>query len=133
MKRNIILISITIIFAISTGFMRAFIITGKPEEIKKLEAEQKSVNEKYITAQILSQSLDNVYNLFKSNLSFEGSELGDKDEFMDYVTTILSDLKIKVGETNYPEKNDIEKSLDKIVDGKSRDWRTVYYFYRYGK
>ena len=68
MKRNIILISITILFALSTGFIRSITIEGKPNRIIDLEDNQKSVNEKYITAQILSQSIDNVYKLFESNL-----------------------------------------------------------------
>ena len=114
MKRNIILISITILFAISAGFMRSFIIEGKPNQIIDLEDSQKSVNEKYITAQILSQSLDNVYKLFESNLSFKRKDIDDSNEFMDYLTDVLYELGINHIETKYPDKNDIEKSKNYI-------------------
>ena len=110
MKRNIVLISVTILFAISTGFMRSFVMQTKPDLIIDLEDKQKLVNEKYITAQILSQSLDNVYNLFESNLSFNSDNKDDSNEFMDYLTDVLYSLGINHIETKYPERNDIERS-----------------------
>ena len=110
MKRNIILISITLLFIISTGFIRSFLMDGKPDQIIDLEDSQKSANEKYITAQILSQSLDNVYKLFESNLSFNKNDKDDSNEFMDYLTDVLYSLGINHIETKYPEKNDVEKS-----------------------
>lgn len=83
---------------------------GKPESILNLEDKQKAVNEKYITAQILSQSLDNVYSLFESNLSFNSNNKDDSNEFMDYLTDVLYELGINHIETKYPERNDIEQS-----------------------
>ena len=110
MKRNIILISITLLFSISTGFLRSFVMDTKPEQIIDLEDKQKSVNEKYITAQILSQSLDNVYKLFESNLAFNRDDKDDSNEFMDYLTDVLYELGVNHIETKYPEKNDVEES-----------------------
>ena len=49
------------------------------KEIKELEAKQKSVNETYITAQILSRSLDKVYTIFENNLALnKNSEINKK-------------------------------------------------------
>ena len=110
MKRNIILISITILFSISMSLVRSIVMDSKPDKIMDLEDKQKSVNEKYITAQILSQSLDNVYKLFESNLSFRKNDKDDSNEFMDYLTDVLYDLGINHIETKYPEKNDVERS-----------------------
>ena len=54
-KRNIILLTLTALF-IGLNFMFSnFFIDGKIKTIKKLETAHKDVNEKYITAQILSQ------------------------------------------------------------------------------
>ena len=44
---------------------------NKTENIIVLEGLQKTANERYITAQILSQSLDNVYRLFEINAEIE--------------------------------------------------------------
>ena len=107
MKRNIILFSITVLFIISTGFIRSFLMDGKPDQIIDLEDSQKSANEKYITAQILSQSLDNVYKLFESNLSFNKNDKDDSNEFMDYLTDVLYSLGINHIETKYPERIDV--------------------------
>ena len=113
MKRNIILFIITILFIIVAASLRSFTLEGKPAEIIDLEEMQKSVNEKYITAQILSQSLDNVYKLFESNLDFNNKAKSDKkssDKFMDYLTDVFYTLGINHIETKYPERSDIETS-----------------------
>ena len=68
---------------------------------------QKNANEKYITAQILSQSLDNVYRLFEVNLA---SSKNDKlnqvasVEFINSLTDILYNQKINVIEIKPMEK-----------------------------
>ena len=52
MKRNIILISITILFALSTGFIRSITIEGKPNRIIDLEDNQKSAYRDHILKQM---------------------------------------------------------------------------------
>ena len=68
MKRNIIFLSITIVFILLSILLKSFLFGNKPEDVTDLEGLQKTANEKYITAQILSQSLDNVYRLFEVNI-----------------------------------------------------------------
>ena len=99
MKRNIILLSITIIFILTSFMLRTLVFANKPEQIIDLEGLQKSSNERYITAQILSQSLDNVYRLFEVNLaSDKNDKLNDEAsvEFINILTDILYKLKINV-------------------------------------
>ena len=59
-KRNIILFVSTLIFAGINFFGTSILIDSKIATIKTLENKHKEENEKYITAQILSQKLDNV-------------------------------------------------------------------------
>ena len=67
MKRNITLFSLTVLFILTSFILNSFIFGDKPEKIDDLEDSQVSANEKFITAQILSQKLDNVYKLFEVN------------------------------------------------------------------
>ena len=99
MKRNIILLSITIVFAISLSLVKTFVLSDKPDEILDLEDLQKTANEKYITAQILSQSLDNVYKLFEINLATKKNDERNKEAsvvFINKLTDIFHKLKINV-------------------------------------
>ena len=107
MKRNIILISLTIIFVISSFLLRTFALSNKPEQIVDLEGIQKNANERYITAQILSQSLDNVYRLFEVNLALNKNDRLNEEasvEFINTLTDILYQLKIDVLEIKPIEK-----------------------------
>ena len=107
MKRNIILISITLIFILSSILLRGFIFANKPDLVTDLEGLQKNANEKYITAQILSQSLDNVYSLFEQNLASSKKDKLNQEasvEFINSLTDILFDLKIEVIEIKPIEK-----------------------------
>ena len=99
MKRNIILLFIIIVFISASTLLRTFVMGNKTENIIVLEGLQKTANERYITAQILSQSLDNVYRLFEINLaSSEKDKLNDEAsvEFINSLTDILYNLKIDV-------------------------------------
>ena len=69
MKRNIILLSITILFVIIMTTLWSFVLTDKYDQIIDLEDSQKEANEKFITTQILSDSLYYVYNMFEKNLA----------------------------------------------------------------
>ena len=46
----------------------SFVLTDKYDRIIDLEDSQKEANEKFITTQILSDSLYYVYNMFEKNL-----------------------------------------------------------------
>ena len=73
-KRSIILLGITLLFVAINIFGTSMLIDDKTSEIRQLEREHKSINEKYITAQILSQQLSHVYNVFENNLSFKKTD-----------------------------------------------------------
>ena len=107
MKRNIILLTITIIFIMSSFLLRALVFSNKPEQVVDLEGIQKTANERYITAQILSQSLDNVYRLFEVNLAASKNDKLNEEASVDFINTltdILYELKINVIEMKPMEK-----------------------------
>lgn len=94
MKRNIILFSITVIFIITTVALNSFVFGNKPEEIEDLEDLQKSANERFITAQILSQKLDNVYKLFEVNLASKKNDPKNEEANVDFINS-LTDILFK--------------------------------------
>ena len=107
MNRNIILISVTLIFILSLAVLRSFLFGDKPDTVVDLEGMQKNANEKYITAQILSQSLDNVYTLFQENLALSKKDKLNEEASVDFInslTDILFELKIDVIEIKPIEK-----------------------------
>ena len=56
-------------------------------------------NEKFITAQLLSSSLNRVYQIFIQNLTFNNkgkSEKNDSLDFLNYLTDLLNKLEIKI-------------------------------------
>ena len=97
-QRSIILLSIILVFIAINFFGTSMLIDTKTSQIKELEIEHKSINEKYITAQILSQQLSNVYNVFENNLSFKKSDSINEEASMDFMKEI-TDLMYKYGIT----------------------------------
>ena len=87
MRRNIILFSLTILFIITTSILNSLVFGNKPEEIEDLEDIQKSANERYITAQILSQKLDNVYRLFEVNLATMKNDSRNEEANVDFINS----------------------------------------------
>jgi len=64
-----------------------------------LEIDQTKANEKFITAQLLSSSLNRVYQIFAQNLTFNKkgkSENNDSIDFLNYLTDLLNKLEIKI-------------------------------------
>ena len=99
MHRNIILLIVIIIFNLGCWFIKSIYFNSKPDTILDLEYKQNIVNEKYITAQILSQSLDKVYKLFEENLAIEQSDERNESAslpFLKSLTDILNQLEIKI-------------------------------------
>ena len=112
MQRNIILVTIIFIFSISIWLGETFLFSQKPDKIYDLEGEQKVVNEKFITAQILSQSLDRVYQVFKQNLNVN-RKINKSHENMPFIkdlTDILHKLNIKDPLSMRPLSNDRRKN-----------------------
>ena len=54
-QRSIILLSIILVFIAINFFGTSMLIDTKTSQIKELEREHKSINEKYITAQMIIQ------------------------------------------------------------------------------
>ena len=97
MKRNLGLLSILLVFNLLFWFGKSTIF-AKPDKIFDLEYEQQKVNEKYITAQILSQSLTRVYTMFERNLAVDKNDFRNEDAslpFLKQLTDILNQLEIK--------------------------------------
>jgi len=68
LNRNILLFLATCLFLIINSVAYSS-YDEKYDQIIDLEDEQKVANEKFITAQILSEKLNSVYNVFESNLA----------------------------------------------------------------
>ena len=97
MKRNLILLLALILFNLAFRFVNGS-FTDKPDEIFDLEDVQRKENEKFITAQILSQSLNQVYAMFENNLATKVNDERNEDAslpFLQQLTDILETLEIK--------------------------------------
>ena len=98
-NRNVILFIITLLFISLNYILVSFFFTSKIDLIEELEEEQKIVNEKFITAQILSEELDNVYSVFEQNLASNKNDPKNKESnmlFLKDLTDILEKLEIKL-------------------------------------
>jgi len=98
-NRNIILFIISILFIITNSLLYSYLYNDKYDLIIVLEEEQKIANEKFITAQILSEKLDNVYNVFEQNLAADNNDPKNKEAnmlFLKDLTDILERLDIKL-------------------------------------
>ena len=69
LKRNIILFAICALYMLINMSLASLFFDTKINKIQELETKHISVNESYITAQILSSSLDKVYTIFEKNLA----------------------------------------------------------------
>ena len=99
LQRNIILFIISIVFIITSSLLHSYLYEDKYDLILILEDEQKVANEKFITAQILSEKLNNVYNLFESNLADKNDDPKNKEAnmlFLKDLTDIFEKLDIKL-------------------------------------
>ena len=99
LNRNIILLIISFIFIVINYVLVSYFYASKIDLIEELEEEQKIVNEKFITAQILSEELDNVYSVFEQNLASNKNDPKNKESnmlFLKDLTDILEKLEIKL-------------------------------------
>ena len=99
LNRNVILLIVSFIFIIINYVLVSYFYASKIDLIEKLEEEQKIVNEKFITAQILSEELDNVYSVFEQNLASNKNDPKNKESnmlFLKDLTDILEKLEIKL-------------------------------------
>ena len=116
LKRSLILgISCLIYIILNLSFSNLLIENNK-NKIHSLEAKHKTVNEKFITAQILSKSLENVYTIFETNLAMSKNDIKNKEasmEFLKYLTDIMEKYNIKLNQI-IPGKKTSKGSLTNI-------------------
>ena len=95
LKRSLILSISCLIYIILNLSFSNLIIENKKNKIYNLETKHKTVNEKFITAQILSKSLENVYTIFETNLAMSKNDDKNKEasmEFLKYLTDIMENI-----------------------------------------
>ena len=99
MIRTIILFTFSVLIFSAIQIGNNFYFNEKPDIIIDLEIDQKKANEKFITAQLLSSSLNRAYQIFIQNLTFNNkgkSEKNDSLDFLNYLTDLLNKLEIKI-------------------------------------
>lgn len=84
-----------------TGFWYAEnnLYSPLPNKIAELEEEQVTYNERLITAQILSEEMDQVYSIFEKNMFSKDNNFLKENasiEFLNNLTDILNKLEITV-------------------------------------
>ena len=107
-NRNSVLILFAIIFIFSNSMLYSYLYDKKYDLILDLEQKQKAVNEKFITAQILSEKLNSVYQLFESNLAADNNDKKNKEAnmiFLKDLTDVLEKLDIKLLQIEPGSKN----------------------------
>jgi Tfp pilus assembly protein PilO len=112
LKRSLILIVLSLFYYLSGSLLSNFMIKNKEATISSLEDKQKTVNEQFITAQILSQKLDNVYKIFEENLATSLKDNKNKEasmDFLKYLTDVMEKYSIKLNQI-IPDKK-IKKGL----------------------
>ena len=98
MKRNISLLSVFLIFLLGSYFQHE-LMDKKLEKLSDLKAEQKKVNERFISADLLSKNLNRVLDLFNKNLALTiGDSKNDEASmpFLDNLTDLFVSLGIEV-------------------------------------
>jgi Tfp pilus assembly protein PilO len=95
MKRNIILFSIFFIFLLGSYFQHS-LMNSKLDKLLDLKAEQKKVNEKFISADLLSKNLNRVLDLFNKNLALTANDSKNDEASMPFLDN-LTDLFVSLG------------------------------------
>ncbi len=92
MKRVQILAVSVFILAAAFYYSVSWVYGDKPADIRYLDKEIAKLNESLITAQILSNELDRVYNLFEENLAENKSDEVAGDASMDFLNSLTLTL-----------------------------------------
>ena len=98
-NRNSILVLFTLLFMFINSILYSYLYDKKYDLILDLEQQQKNANEKFITAQILSEKLNSVYQIFESNLATDNNDKKNKEAnmiFLKDLTDVLEKLDIKL-------------------------------------
>ena len=111
MNKIYLLVGSIIIFSAIFFLENNFIVSTKPAIIGNLEIDQKDLNERYITAQILSNSLDRVFKLFDMNLAYTKKDKKNQEasiEFLDSMTDIIDEIGINLNSIK-PQKSYVKQ------------------------
>jgi len=92
MKRVQILAGLVLVLALAFYYTVNWVYGEKPDDIYYLDKEIAQQNERLITAQILSNKLDRVYNLFDKNLAEKASDAVAMDASMDFLNSLTTTL-----------------------------------------
>ena len=98
LNRNILLFLATCVFLITNSIIYSS-YDDKYDQIIDLEDEQKIANEKFITAQILSEKLNSVYNVFESNLASGNNDPKNKEaniDLLDKLYTLAEKYNVEI-------------------------------------
>jgi Tfp pilus assembly protein PilO len=92
MKRVHILAGIIFVLALAFYYTVNWVYGDKPADIRYLDKQIEKLNESLITAQILSNELDRVYNLFEENLAESKSDEVTEDASMEFLNSLTMTL-----------------------------------------
>lgn len=92
MKRVQILAITVFVMAAAFYYTVNWIYGDKPADIRYLDKQIAKLNESLITAQILSNELDRVYNLFEENLAESKSDEVTEDASMEFLNSLTMTL-----------------------------------------
>ena len=107
-NKNSVLVLFAILFIFVNSMLYSYLYNKKYDLILDLEQKQKIANEKFITAQILSEKLNSVYQLFESNLATDNNDKKNKEAnmiFLKDLTDVLEKLDIKLLQIEPGSKN----------------------------
>ena len=107
-NRNSILVLFAVLFIFLNSMLYTYLYDQKYDLLLDLEQEQKIANEKFITAQILSEKLNSVYQLFEINLASDDNDKKNKEAnmiFLKDLTDVLEKLDIKLLQIEPGSKN----------------------------
>ena len=89
-NRNSILVLFVLLFMFTNSILYSYLYDKKYDLILDLEQQQKNANEKFITAQILSEKLNSVYQIFESNLAMDNNDKKNKEANMIFLKDFYS-------------------------------------------
>ena len=95
MRRNIISLSVLLIFLIGAYFQHS-LMDEKLDKLLDLKTEQKKVNEKFISADLLDKNLNKVSDLFTKNLALTANDSKNDEASMPFLDD-LTDLFVSLG------------------------------------
>ncbi|NQU67089.1 MAG: type 4a pilus biogenesis protein PilO [Candidatus Marinimicrobia bacterium] len=92
-NRNTILFFLIFILTGTFWLTGSFLTSDKPKIIDDLEEEQKILNEKLISAQILANKLDRVHTLFQENLALSAVDSLAEDASLPFLNNLTQMLE----------------------------------------